>query len=438
MMATRDPAAGTLPARPVMPQPAAPRPGRARRWLGAGAAACVVGWGANQFTPMLLLYRARLGLSAPVVEAMFGMYAIGLVPGLLLGGSLSDRIGRRRVVVTAVALSMVAAGVLAAGAHAPGWLFAGRLIMGLASGGAFSAGAAWIKELSAPPYEDAPPGAGARRAGGAMTLGFAAGPLVAGVLAQWAPLPAELPYLPQLVLAAGSLVLAAQTPETVTASAARRASGGSWRQLRTGGLAEPRFLRVVLPLAPWVFGSVAVAMVYVPGLVAGRVTGLAVAFAAAGALATALSGVLVQPLARRLDGRDHPARPRLLTAGLGLVTAGLLAEAGIASLGRLGPWQPVLVLLAAAVLGCGYGFCLVFGLAEVARLARPGDLAALTAVFQVASYTGFAVPFLLSLLRPDATAPVLLLGLAALAAVTLAGTAWQARRTAELPVSRSG
>ena len=436
-MMTREAAAGTLLPRPVLRRTSGPRPARTRRWLGAGAAACVVGWGANQFTPMLLLYRARLGLSAPVVEAMFGMYAIGLVPGLLLGGSLSDRIGRRRVVVAAVALSMVAAAVLAAGAHAPGWLFAGRLIMGLASGGAFSAGAAWIKELSAPPYEDAPPGAGARRAGGAMTLGFAAGPLVAGVLAQWAPLPAELPYLPQLVLAAGALALAARTPETVPAGAARRAPGGPWRQLRSGGLAEPRFLRVVLPLAPWVFGSVAIAMVYVPGLVAGRVAGLAVAFAAAGALATALSGVLVQPLARRLAGRDHPARPRLLSAGLGLVTAGLLAEAGIASLARLGPWQLVLVLLAAAVLGAGYGICLVFGLAEVARLARPGDLAGLTAVFQVASYTGFAVPFLLSLLRPDAPAPVLLLGLAALAAVTLAGTAWQARRTAESPVSRS-
>jgi hypothetical protein len=414
----------------MSPRPAVSRPERVCRWLGAGAAACVVGWGANQFTPMLMLYRARLGLSPPVVEAMFGLYAIGLIPGLLAGGSLSDRIGRRRVVVSAVALSMVASGVLIAGARTPGWLFAGRLIIGLASGGAFSAGAAWIKELSALPYEDAPPGAGARRAGGAMTLGFALGPLVAGVLAQWAPLPAELPYLPQLAVAAGALVLAVQAPETVPQDTGRRACGGPWQQLRIGGLAKRRFLRVVLPLAPWVFGSVAVAMVYVPGLVAGRVLDLAVAFAAAAALCTAVSGVLIQPLARRLARRDHPARPRLLVGGLGLVTAGLLAEAGIASLGRLGPWQPVLALLAAAVLGCGYGLCLVFGLAEVARLARPGGLAGLTAVFQVASYTGFAVPFLLSLLRPDASAPVLLLGLAAMAALTLVGTARQARRTA--------
>lgn len=67
-------------------------PRAARGWLGDGLAACMIGWGTNQFTPMLLLYRARLGLSAPVVEAMFALYAIGLVPGLLAGGSLSDRI----------------------------------------------------------------------------------------------------------------------------------------------------------------------------------------------------------------------------------------------------------------------------------------------------------------------------------------------------------
>lgn len=66
---------------------------------------------------------------------------------------------------------------------------------------------------------------------------------------------------------------------------------------------------------------------------------------------TAAAGVLVQPLARRLD---RPDRPRLLVIGMSLVTVGLLA--------------------AAALLSCGYGFCLVFGLAEVQRLARPAEL----------------------------------------------------------------
>ena len=67
---TRDAAAGALAAAAgAAADGRAAAASRMRRWLGAGAAACVVGWGANQFTPMLLLYRARLGLSAPVVEA---------------------------------------------------------------------------------------------------------------------------------------------------------------------------------------------------------------------------------------------------------------------------------------------------------------------------------------------------------------------------------
>ena len=388
----------------------------------------MIGWGTNQFTPMLLLYRARLGLSAPVVEAMFAMYAIGLVPGLLAGGSLSDRIGRRRVVLFALVTSMIGGVVLIAGTGGTGWLFAGRLIVGLGSGSAFSAGAAWIKELSAPPYDDPAPGAGARRASGAMTLGFALGPLVAGALAQWAPLPTILPYLPQLAGAGAALVLTARTLETVHAGTAG-AGDSHWWRLRIRGLGQPRFLRVVLPVAPWVFMAVSVGFVYVPGLVAGHALGIPIAFAAALAVAAAGGGVAVQPLARRLARSDSPRRPWLLVTGLALVTAGLLAEAGVTAANALGPWQSVLALLASAALGCGYGITLVFGLTEVARLAQPEDLAGLTGVFQVACYTGFAVPYILSLLQATASAPLLLLGLATLAALTLAATTWQTHRT---------
>ena len=399
----------------------------ARRWFGAGLAACMIGWGTNQFTPMLLLYRAKLGLSAPVLEAMFALYAVGLVPGLLAGGALSDRLGRRPVVLFALVISMIGSVVLIAGTRGEGWLFAGRLIVGLGSGSAFSAGAAWIKELSAPPYEDPAPGAGARRASSAMTLGFAAGPLVAGALAQWAPLPTILPYLPQLAGSVAALVLTARTPETVRVGTAGIGESRWWR-LRIHGLGQPRFWRVVVPVAPWVFMAVAVGFVYVPGLVADRASGIPIAFAAALAVAAAAGGVAVQPLARRLASRDDPRRPRLLVTGLVLVTVGLLGEAGVTAVSTLGPWQPVLALLASAELGCGYGITLVFGLTEVARLARPEDLAGLTGVFQVACYTGFAVPDILSLLQHAASPPVLLLALATLAALTLTASTWQARQ----------
>jgi MFS family permease len=412
-------------------------PRTSRRWLGAGLAACMIGWGTNQFTPLLLLYRARSGLSAAVVEAMFAMYAIGLVPGLLAGGALSDRIGRRPVVLFALVTSMIGGVVLIAGAGGTGWLFAGRLIVGLGSGGAFSAGSAWIKELSAPPYDDEATGAGATRASGAMTLGFALGPLVAGTLAQWAPSPTVLPYLPQLAGSAVALVLTARTPETVPPRAVAETRGPLRSQLRIRGLGQSRFVRVVLPVAPWVFTAVSVGFVYVPGLVAGHAFGIPIAFAAALAVAAAGGGVAVQPLARRLAGYDGSGRSWLLVTGLALVTAGLVAEAGVTTADALGPLQPVLALLASAELGCGYGITLVFGLTEVAQLAPPEDLAGLTGAFQVACYSGFAIPDVLSLLQAAVPPPLLLLGLAALAALTLATTTWQLRRT-DVDVAKGG
>ena len=396
-------------------------------WPAAGFALTVVGWGANQFAPLVLLYRQRLDMSPAIAEAVFGLYALGLIPGLLVAGPLSDRIGRRPTVVFAVALSMLAGGVLMLGPHGVGWLFLGRVLMGVASGSAFSAGSAWIKELSAAPHSDAPAGSGARRASMAMTVGFGLGPLTAGLLAQWGPAPMVLPYVPQLILGAFALWLARRVPETVQRWTSGVLGDGL---LRLRGFADRRFVGVVLPLAPWVFGSATTAMVYLPGLAAGHVSGISLAFAGTAAMLTALSGVCVQPFARRFAAGSSAARPRLLALGLGLVTVGTLASAGIAALDDIGGWQALLALANGVEMGCGYGVLMVFGLSEVQRLAPAEDLAGMTAVFQAFTYVGFALPYLLSSLKSLASPSELLLGVAVLAAMTLAFTLWQAGRTA--------
>ena len=50
-------------------------------WLVVAAVLLGTGWGSNQFTPMLLVYHHALGLSTGTLEAMFGAYAVGLIPG---------------------------------------------------------------------------------------------------------------------------------------------------------------------------------------------------------------------------------------------------------------------------------------------------------------------------------------------------------------------
>jgi MFS family permease len=126
---------------------AAPRSRGRQVWVPAAAVLVGTGWGSNQVTPMLLVYGQHLGLSGGTVEAMFGVYALGLIPGLLLAGPLSDARGRRRLAIAAASLSLAASVALVAGEHTVALLFLGRLLAGVSSGAAFGAATAWAYGL---------------------------------------------------------------------------------------------------------------------------------------------------------------------------------------------------------------------------------------------------------------------------------------------------
>jgi len=347
-------------------------------WLPAAAGLLGAAWGSNQFTPMLLVYHRTLGLRTGTLEALFGAYAIGLIPGLLVGGRLSDTRGRRAIVMPAALLSLAGSVVLAGAGDTVGLLFAGRLLAGLSSGAMFGAGTAWLRELSARSGEHATHAA-ARRAVVAMTAGFAFGPLVAGVLAQWAPHAGVIPYVPHIALAVAVIAVLRDAPETVVA----RPAAATVAALPQRGRA--RFRRVVVPSAPWVFAAPAIAFALLPAVVGADHAADGTAFVAAVTALTAFAGVLVQPLVRRLEHRAGVAGLVVLAAGLGL--AAVTAETQLL-------W---LLVPCAIVLGCAYGLCLVAGLVEVQRIASGHDLARLTAVFYAFTYIGFAAPYLLAL-----------------------------------------
>src|ERR1700761_2198797 len=221
-------------------------------WRRGAVAMFAVGWGANQFSPLLIEYRHDLSLSAGTLAGIFGIYAAALIPGLLIGGPVSDRIGRRPVVLPFVVLSPLATLMLMLGPRSLPVIAAGRALAGLCSGVVFGSATAWVQELS----DD--PAASARRSAVALSAGFATGPAVAAVLAEWGPDPLVLPYLPHVIIGLAAVLLLWPTPETV-----RREGGGE------GGAPAPRpgvgrrgppravgtagFWRAVAPAAPWVF-----------------------------------------------------------------------------------------------------------------------------------------------------------------------------------------
>ena len=118
-------------------------------WLPAAAILLGTGWGANQFTPMLLVYHGSLGLGTGMLEAIFGLYALGLIPGLLLAGPLSDARGRRSVIFPAAVLSLAASFALAAGDI---------------TSFCCPSGASWQEWRAVPSSRPAPPGCASSRA----------------------------------------------------------------------------------------------------------------------------------------------------------------------------------------------------------------------------------------------------------------------------------
>ena len=328
-----------------------------RPWRLVAVAMLCCGWAGNEFSPLLTMYR-ELGYSSATVDAFFGAYVVGVIPGLLVGGPLSDRHGRRPLMIVGTALSGLASAVLAAGSLGELPLYAGRFLAGIAVGIAMAVGSSWIKELSSPPFDrSADAGSGARRASLAVTAGFASGAVVAGVLAQWAPWPMVLPYLVQVVVAVPCLIAVARAPQPPPAGNV----GTLWSDLKVPAAGHRRFLGVALPLAPWIFGAAVIAYAVAPQLEAGTTGHWQLVYATLLTVVTLGTAVAVQPLAKRLDDLTS-ARASLVA--LGLVLVGVVGSAANAA--TRSPWAAVVV---AVVLGAGYSIALVSGLQEIQRIA---------------------------------------------------------------------
>jgi hypothetical protein len=375
--------------------------GRVKPWLLVAPATAMLAWGGNHFTPLLLMYRQVDGYSSVEVDLFLAFYILGLVPGFLIGGPLADRGGRKRVMIAGIAMSALGSAVLAAGAASAVWLCAGRLIVGVSVAVAMVAGTSWIEELSQAPWDRSPGGAsGARRASLALTAGFGIGAGVSGALAQWAPAPTVFPYAVQIALLAASAVPLAFAPETrsavatVPSGASASSLGATLRalasDLRIPRPARARFLRVVVPSAPWAFGALAIAYVVTPALVSSQVGDDRVAFATLLTVVALGTGALIQPLVVRIA---ELTGGRQLVLGLGLTFVGVAlcaVEAAVLS--------PALAVVIAIVMGLGYGISIVSGLIEVQRMAGPDDLAGLTGIYCSLTYVGFLLPVALAAL----------------------------------------
>ncbi|HEX5327296.1 MAG TPA: MFS transporter [Acetobacteraceae bacterium] len=346
--------------------------------LGRPAAYALVGYavlilfvGTTIPTPLYRVYQAELGFSSGVLTLLFSVYVFTLLPVLLVIGRVSDRIGRRPVLLAGLVLATLATALFAAG-HGLVALFVARVLQGGATGLITSTATATLAELH-------PRGDRARAAyvaSMANVLGGALGPLLAGMLAQYLPWPTTLSYLAYLLLLLPTIGLAAM-PETVPA---RRKLAFEMPRLSLPPAIRHEFW-LAASAAFIVWAATALFLTLAPSYMAMllHLDNLAVG---GGIVFLMLGGsALAQTLWRRLP-------PRLaMRAGLGVLIPGL---AGIVLAVPLG--SAALLFVATLIAGLGQGLAFMGSLAELNRIApeqRRGDV---TASYYVVTYVGVALP----------------------------------------------
>src|SRR5437773_11154385 len=135
----------------------------------------LVGFGI--IVPLLPFYAESFGASPLTIGLLFAVFSLCQLVSAPALGDLSDRYGRRPVLVFSLAGTVVSFVMLAA-AHSIGMLFAARIVDGL-SGGNISTARAYVADITGPKDRARAYGL----IGAAFGLGFILGPAISGALA---------------------------------------------------------------------------------------------------------------------------------------------------------------------------------------------------------------------------------------------------------------
>jgi predicted MFS family arabinose efflux permease len=377
----RRPASGTasaLPADPFARRPWRRGPG-SRRLSGRPAvfvlASLIVALLASSAapTPLYAIYQAQWHFTPITTTVVFGVYAMAVLAALLVLGKLSDHVGRRPVLLTALAVHASSLVIFATATGVPALLSA-RVVQGLSTGAALGAiGAAMLdmdRELGTFANAVAP------------GIGTASGAIVSALAVRFLPDPTHLIYLALIGVLALQAAAIAVMRETVSRAP------GALASLRPE-ITLPRVLRTpVLTAVPVLFAVWALAGLY-------GALGPALVHALTGSGDVVLGGLSFFVLAASavvavIAARRAAARTVMLFGILALIT-GVTVTVMAVSLG-----SPAVFFVGTAIAGAGFGGGFQGGIRTVVPLAAAHERAGVVSLLYVVSYLGLAVPVVLA------------------------------------------
>lgn len=183
-----------------------PTPPRRWIWLAAWPVVAVLAL-SNEPAPLYVLWQNRLGFSSATLTAVYALYIAGLLGTLTVAGTLSDRFGRKPVLLPGLALAVLASAMFAT-AHSVPVLAVARLLSGIAVGAFLSAGMAAVSDLA----DRSQKRTAGLVASSSMVGGAAVGPLLAGVLSESVPGPSVTVFLVQIALLVVALAVVVRMP----------------------------------------------------------------------------------------------------------------------------------------------------------------------------------------------------------------------------------
>ena len=372
-----------------------------RTWL----ALILFAVGTSLITPLIPIYKAQFGFGDTVVTLFLVCYVAALVPSMLVLGQLSDRIGRKGVLIGALAVLGLAQAFLATEPQLAGLLTA-RALQGLATGAFFGTCTAFLVEAA--PVSD--------RAWVSVLSsisvrgGLGLGPGLGGVFAEYLPAPLRTPFLVHLGMIGIAVTIIAMLPETVTERTHRPLT------LKLGVPPEDRavFWRVLVPSGMLfsLFDGVCLSLIPVFQVRELHVTNY-VLIGASGFLVL-VSGAVSQVVFRHL-----PPTPAICW-GLAIASCAFVGVVVGAPFG-----SPTLLLSSVAVTGAACGLVFKGGVDLCTRIAPPADRGKLISSYYVACYLGgFSIPLLVVGVLADLIGLTSALGV--LTATAALASAWTA------------